>query len=290
MVKDNRHGLVEQSYTCNVAKPCDAYRNNLGPDINYDHVYQFIIEAAIQEVNHRNKHRQLEVDCIRGIDISQGGSIVRQMAKKICEADITVTDITSANPNVLLELGIRLTVKAGLNIIIYHEETKIPFNLQDYRCISYAMGLAESKKAINDIVGFIQAYLNTNFLQPDENLFYLFVDHFTRRSTERGLLEIYARTPKLIASLVGLIEIEGRSNRKLKTEVMEFFRSVGEKLESDPLGQKSAIEHYELMTNIPGISEDEKYQTLSKLWELCNPNIELTDKAEYYLQEMKKLE
>src|SRR5262249_2447808 len=160
-----------------------------------------------------------KITCIRGIDIHQSGSIVRQLTKQICQADITITDITSANPNVLLELGIRLAVSASLNVLICHEGVKIPFNLTDHRCVTYSMGARGYETAKNEIVKFIQEYLNDT--QPDANPYYRYVDLFTNRSTERGLLEIYSGTPQLIASLAKQVKIQEKSNRKIKTDVIE---------------------------------------------------------------------
>lgn len=228
LVKDQRHGLMEKSVRCGLAKPCDPYRQSEGPKINYEQVYQKIIFDAVKELNKENARRKIKIVCTRGIDLPQAGTIATQLIEEICRADISITDLTSLNPNVLFELGIRLAVKAHLNIIICHEGTTIPFNLTGYRCIPYNTSFG-GETAKTEIKRQITSYLNdpSQYLASTSQ-YYHNVDYFTEREANIAKLKAYGDVPELVAGLASQVLKNDGDNLKVKAQTKTFFDSVAQ--------------------------------------------------------------
>ena len=68
--------------------------------------------------------------------ITQVGNIVNQIMKHLLTSDLVIANLTGLNPNVLYELGIRHAVEKHV-ICIAEDNTKLPFNIKDYRTIFY---------------------------------------------------------------------------------------------------------------------------------------------------------
>jgi tetratricopeptide (TPR) repeat protein len=105
----------------------------------------------------------LGIDCFRAKDKKHSGVIDAHMYKWILEADIVVADLTTWNPNVLYELGIRHAVKPYTTILISDEKiksAKVPFDLSHdsisfYKHLGEDIGAGEAKrfsKVLEDLV------------------------------------------------------------------------------------------------------------------------------------------
>jgi hypothetical protein len=254
--------------------------------VNYDEVYESIIQASIEEVNAKNNH-QVRIHCIRGVDITQSGAIATHLTEQICQADISITDITSLNPNVLFELGIRLAVKDHLNIIICHEGTVIPFNLKGYRCIDYRTDLGGGKAAKKEIVGQVTTYLDSpDKFTADASTYYRNVNLYTGREAAFARLSAFDKAPEVVAVLASQL-LKDAKNLKLKNKIKTFFNAVGESLKREPL---KAVKHYEMMLGIEGLNDEDRYEIIATLYGICGASPILEKEAAFYLLEMEKLE
>src|SRR5215510_1752521 len=72
-------------------------------EIDFDKVYKEIIKPSVEGL----KDRGIRINCVRSDEIELDGLIHERMIAHIAEADVTVVDITTDNPNVFYELGIR---------------------------------------------------------------------------------------------------------------------------------------------------------------------------------------
>ncbi|HVG21691.1 MAG TPA: hypothetical protein VNI02_21835, partial [Blastocatellia bacterium] len=138
LVRDDKRGLAV------LPTGCQAMLPGGGPDpdnkpipLDFNFVYDKIISRSIKDFNEKHA-KKIEIKWNRAQDIQQGGAINDQVINKICTADITITDITTLNPNVFLEHGIRLAIKDSLNLMICHRGLKIPFDVSAERCIFYS--------------------------------------------------------------------------------------------------------------------------------------------------------
>jgi len=296
LLQDDRYGLVEFPSGC-------RDQNSAEIVLDFDDVYEQIIEHSIKQVNEEYQEQKLFIECIRAQDLPLTGDIIGQLLRYICAADITVTDITTNNPNVLLEYGIRLVVKDELNIMLCHENTKLPFDIEKLRCIYYAMGIKAANQAKSKIIDFLRTYIQNNFLhqqkkqEMDTNIFgsgnFSFykqhVEMHTGRQLERRLVDVLAKAPTLIADL-GSFLLTNEKRPGLKQDLFKFLDSVEEIYKNNPGGQEAVIEHLELISKIKGLTQDRLQDIYYKLWDICNANPDFKNKADKYLDNYKKLE
>lgn len=118
-----------------------------GQIVDFDVVYQYIIRPVTQRVG-------LEV--VRSDEIQSPGLIHADMIEHIMSDDVAIVDITSLNPNVFYELGVRHALRKSLTIMIRKKGTKNPFNIQGMRTIEYDTDIESATKAQNEIEQFIR--------------------------------------------------------------------------------------------------------------------------------------
>jgi len=91
-----------------------------GRMIDLDKTYEYIIEPVFKELGFL---------CFRACDIKHSGVIDVPMYENILKADFVLADISTLNPNVLYELGVRHAVKKNTTLIISEKGLKYPFDL-----------------------------------------------------------------------------------------------------------------------------------------------------------------
>jgi tetratricopeptide (TPR) repeat protein len=65
------------------------------------------------------------------------GTIHRSMFSEAMEADVYIADLSGANPNVYLELGVRWALRDGVTVLISQDVGEMPFNTSANRAIPY---------------------------------------------------------------------------------------------------------------------------------------------------------
>ncbi len=95
-----------------------------GRELNLENSYKSIIKPVFDEI---------EMECFRVKDILYSGVIDSEMYNWIYKADIVLADISTLNPNVMYELGVRHALRPFTTIIIAEDgivkEKSIPFDL-----------------------------------------------------------------------------------------------------------------------------------------------------------------
>lgn len=98
---------------------------------NSDQLLKYIIEPVCQS---------LDLPVLRADQIIEPHRITLQIANSIANSNVMIADLTTLNPNVMYEIGIR----HGLNLPMIYMATKgtrLPFDLGDFRTIFYALEL-----------------------------------------------------------------------------------------------------------------------------------------------------
>jgi hypothetical protein len=103
--------------------------------IDFDRIFNEIIRPAVEETN---------LECIRCDQIAEAGSIHRDMFEHICNDEVAVVDITSLNPNVFYELGVRHALCERVTVMIRRKGMTSPFNVSGMRTIEYDPGAPET--------------------------------------------------------------------------------------------------------------------------------------------------
>ena len=260
--------------------------------VNFQDVYDFIILEAIEKANAALASEGMQIKCSRGEDLAQGGNIVSQFLQQICRAEITITDVTGLNPNVLLEYGIRLSVRDSLNILICHRGVVLPIDIADQRYIEYTQEPAGVRQAKEDIVRQIlhaAPALRRETAESTENLFRRTVELATGRHLERRLAQAIATAPALVAELANEQRRLSRIDSKLRDRIWNFLEELAGTLHADPLGPQRAIEVYRLLTTLDGFHEKRR-DIFYKLNEICASDPDRAVEAEEYLMQAKALD
>jgi transcriptional regulator with XRE-family HTH domain len=92
----------------------------------------------------------LAYEVIGAHELRGNGSIPEQLEVALQSADLVVADLTTANPNVMFELGIRRAT--GLPIILIAEQgTKLPFDVQSERVLFLKPGLEGAATLLQEL-------------------------------------------------------------------------------------------------------------------------------------------
>src|SRR5215207_2389242 len=111
--------------------PFGKKRDNGGMLINFDSVYNNLILPAIEETGLKS---------IRADEEKVGGIIHKPMFERLILCEYAVVDLTTANPNVFYQLGVRHSVRPYSTVLLYAEGTKqLPFDIAPLRAIPYKL-------------------------------------------------------------------------------------------------------------------------------------------------------
>lgn len=113
----------------------------------FDGVYRGIIVPAVREAGY---------EPIREDISATPGSIPKSIVTKLAEAEMVVADLTSINPNVFYELGIRHVFSKTGTVLIMNKGESIPFDNASYRVIQYTNELADLDDIHQQIVTAIK--------------------------------------------------------------------------------------------------------------------------------------
>jgi len=96
--------------------------------IDFDDVYRELIVPACAAVGWQ---------CRRIDEVSFAGVISREIVRLLASSEVVIADLTSANPNVYFELGIRQSLTERPTILIGQAGTLLPFDIHDQRVVFY---------------------------------------------------------------------------------------------------------------------------------------------------------
>ena len=133
--------------TCFVIMPFGEKVDVDGQTVDFDVVYKFIIKAIAKRVG---------LSVVRCDEIKKPGLIHGDMIEHILSDDVAIVDITSLNPNVFYELGVRHALRKSVTILIRKKGTKNPFNIQGMRTIEYDLDIESATTAQDEIEQFIR--------------------------------------------------------------------------------------------------------------------------------------
>lgn len=129
-----------------------------GRNLNLDNTYDSLIKPVFDK---------LKISCFRAKDIIHSGIIDKPMYDWIFKADIVVADLSTLNPNVLYELGVRHALKPYTTIVIAEDKLdKIPFDLSHlnidpaYHHLGDDIGVQEAKRFKKVLKQKVTAILN----------------------------------------------------------------------------------------------------------------------------------
>jgi tetratricopeptide (TPR) repeat protein len=112
---------MTQKKTCFVIVPFRIKHDYItGRDLDLDKTFNSIILPVFKECGYT---------CFRACDITHSGVIDVHMYDAILKSDFVLADLSTLNPNVLYELGMRHAVRKNTTIIIAEDKLSYPFDL-----------------------------------------------------------------------------------------------------------------------------------------------------------------
>src|SRR5689334_23020443 len=102
-----------------------------GIEIDFDDVYEKAIRPAIVAA---------KLEPIRADEERTGGIIHKPMFERLLLCEYAVADLTTGNPNVYYELGVRHAARPATTVAIYADLQKPPFDLNLLRSLRYRLG------------------------------------------------------------------------------------------------------------------------------------------------------
>lgn len=156
-----------------------------GVTIDFDQVYEQAICPAVEAAG---------LECVRGDREETGGLIHTAMFARLLMAEFVIADMTSANPNVFYELGVRHAARPYTTISIFATLGAPPFDVNGVRAIPYELTdgrLSEAAaSALRDALGArIRAALKSP-VATDSPLFQLF-DRYPGISMSHELTDVF---------------------------------------------------------------------------------------------------
>ncbi len=116
----------------------------------YEAIYQNVISRAIEKC-------KLDSEIVK--DVSFTGPIADKIHKSISESSVCIADLTDANPNVMYEVGIALTLAKPVVFITQGEIRSIPFDIRHHRIVKYESGSAGLQELYSNLVSTLSATL-----------------------------------------------------------------------------------------------------------------------------------
>ena len=102
-----------------------------GPDIDFDHIYTQAIQPGIEAAG---------IEPVRADEERIGGIIHKPMFERLLLCDYAIVDLTTGNPNVFYELGVRHAVRPATTLTLFARQQQIPFDVAYTRALPYDLG------------------------------------------------------------------------------------------------------------------------------------------------------
>jgi O-acetyl-ADP-ribose deacetylase (regulator of RNase III) len=139
--------------TCFVIMPFGEKVDVDGKVIDFDEVYEeLFVEPA----------EALGFTVVRCDRIPRAGSIHADMFTHVAMDEVVIVDITTANPNVFYELGVRHALAPSITVLTKRRGTHVPFNIQGQRVIEYPAANGSWAASRAEIRTFIASGLREN--------------------------------------------------------------------------------------------------------------------------------
>jgi O-acetyl-ADP-ribose deacetylase (regulator of RNase III) len=182
--------------TCFVIMPYGNKTDAGGNVIDFDNIYNNLIRDAVEEAG---------LACIRCDEIDEAGWIHKKMFSQIFEADVAVVDISTLNPNVFYELGVRHALAESVTVLLRRKGTTLPFNIEGIQVIEYD---ETNMASVKDVKRKIGQYIR-NGLRPNRKDSPVHEALSLMISSERKKLDRTAEFPykliKVPGKIIGLL-------------------------------------------------------------------------------------
>lgn len=157
---------------CFVLMPFGQKPDAAGRLIDFDAIYHTVIAPAIEQAG---------MEALRADEEMAGGIIHKPMFERLVLCEYAIADLTTANANVLYELGVRHAVKPWHTLLLYAKGGKLPFDVRPLNAMRYELDAsgkpADPAGTIDTIKEHLQEQLSAKEPATDSPLFQLLNDY-----------------------------------------------------------------------------------------------------------------
>ena len=124
--------MAENQPLCFVLMPFGLKRDPAGgPGIDFNRIYEQAIKPGI---------RAADMFPVRADEEKLGGIIHKAMFERLLLCEFAIADLTTSNPNVMYELGIRHAARPRTTLTIFAESSPLAFDVRPLRTQPYQLG------------------------------------------------------------------------------------------------------------------------------------------------------
>jgi len=113
--------------TCYIALPAGVRQDQDGRTLDFEYLYSKVLKPTIEDAG---------LECRRLEEFSPGMSWHRSLFTAILSSDLMIADVSTQNPNVMYELGIRHALKRGRTLMIT-AGGHLPSNVMQVQALFY---------------------------------------------------------------------------------------------------------------------------------------------------------
>ncbi|KQH84644.1 hypothetical protein AMR76_17735 [Vibrio furnissii] len=179
-------------------------------DGHFTLVYEDIIKPAIIAAG-------MEVEQARADEVKNSNLIHLDILRKVIESDIAICDMSSRNPNVFYELGMRQAFDKP-TVLIRDEDTMVPFDINGLRYVEYKKGMRHRDvvKAVEDLTSMLKATYEKKDDKSEVNSLIRLMDLTAAKVQHVELTEDEKSSKLLEIKLAGLTEMVEQISRKIE--------------------------------------------------------------------------
>jgi len=152
---------------CFILMPQGIHRDETGKEIDFDKIYEGIIQPAIEEAG---------MIPSREDNAKTGDMPLKPLFERLLLCEYAVIDLSSVNADIMFELGIRHAVRPHKTVLIFDGKTQLPFDLANLRDLPYFLnqtgGLENRKRDKQNLKKQLEATKKIEY--TDSPLFQLF--------------------------------------------------------------------------------------------------------------------
>jgi hypothetical protein len=198
---------------CYVAMPFGLKPSSDGRPIDFDRFFREGIEPAVAASN---------MACRRADSLAVGAFWQKAVFSAIASSDVMIADLSTRNPNVLYELGLRHVLKRGRTILISSINEQVPFDIAYTRILRYDLDEPGFLSFRRELAALLQQSARSAISDSPLYEFFPDIDVYipseltseavSQKSSvrERGAKQVLARqtleTPKQVAAELKKIE------------------------------------------------------------------------------------
>lgn len=197
----------------------------------FDEIYDYLIKGAVSEAGYK---------VTRADDIRNQRSILADVIQSISNCDLVIADLSTSNANVYYELGLAHAFRKPV-ILLAQDINEVPFDLQSYRILTYAIHFTRMNEARNELQILAKNSLEgtvkfgspvsdfINLSSGNQNSNHLSVFHQEiNKFDDRGILDFQAEIEDGFAVITTVIGEVGERLNVITPEI----NVVGEQLQS----------------------------------------------------------